>query len=81
MQGTSPPAVIRLRTDALDAWAAREGLPNDTATAERIGVSPSTLWRIVNDEVVPGEKFIAAALAVTGRKFEELFEVVPGDAA
>jgi transcriptional regulator with XRE-family HTH domain len=76
MHSTSPPAEIRLRTDAFDAWAASQGLESDTAAAERIGVSQPQLSRVLAGNVAPGEKFIAALLAATGRKFEQMFEVV-----
>lgn len=39
------------------------------------GVSRSQLYRVLNGETAPGEQFIAAVLAKTGAKFEELFEV------
>lgn len=76
MHSTSPPAEIRLRTDAFDAWVASQGLASDTAAAERIGVSQPQLSRVLSGSVAPGEKFIAALLAATGRKFEQMFEVV-----
>lgn len=76
MQSTSPPAEIRLRTAAFDAWAASQGFASDTAAAERIGVSQSQLSRVLTGSVAPGEKFIAALLAATGSKFEQMFEVV-----
>ena len=77
MSSTSPPAVIRLRADAFDAWAAGQGLGSEAAQAERIGVSQPQLNRVLNGSVAPGEKFIAAVLTASGRKFEEIFEVVP----
>lgn len=74
MQSTS--AVIRLRTDAFAAWAAREKLGSEAAQAERIGVSQPTLNRILNGANPPGEKFIGFLLAASGVKFEDIFEVV-----
>lgn len=72
---TTPAPAIRLRADVWAAWATREDLASETAQARRIGHSQSTLNRILNGDVAPGEKFIAAALAATGMKFEDLFEV------
>lgn len=43
--------------------------------AEFVGVSRAQLYRVLGGDVAPGEQFIAAALAATGAKFEELFEV------
>jgi len=75
MHSPSPPAVIRLRADAYDAWTAREKLGSEFAQAERIGIDRSGLNRVRRGETVPGEKFIAALLAASGMAFEELFEV------
>lgn len=76
MPSTSPLAVIRLRAGAYAEWAAREHLGSEVAQAERIGVAQTTLNRILRGEVIPGEKFIAAILATSNAKFEELFEIV-----
>lgn len=43
--------------------------------ADYVGVSRSQLYRVLAGDVAPGEQFIAAALAATGAKFEDLFEV------
>jgi lambda repressor-like predicted transcriptional regulator len=72
---TTPAPVIRLRADVWAAWASREDLVSEAAQARRIGHSQTTLNRILRGDVAPGEKFIAAALAVTGCKFEHLFEI------
>ena len=72
---TEPAPAIRLRADAWAAWAAGEDLASETAQARRIGHSQTTLNRILRGEVAPGEKFIAAALAATGMKFEDLFKI------
>jgi hypothetical protein len=74
MQSKSP-TVIRLRAGAFAAWAAGEGLLSETAQAERIGVSPTTLNRILRGVIVPGEGFIGAALTATGATFEQLFRI------
>jgi transcriptional regulator with XRE-family HTH domain len=75
MHSTSPPAVIRLRPDAFAAWAQEQELPSESAQAERVGVDRATLSRVRRGVIVPGEQFIAAVLAATGKPFEELFEV------
>lgn len=61
--------------DALALWADREELASEGALAERIGIDRTVLSRIRRGETAPGEKFIAVALAATGLKFEQLFEV------
>jgi hypothetical protein len=75
MTSTSPSAVIRLRSGAFDAWAELQGLTSEVAQAERIGVSSTNLNRIKRGVIAPGEQFIAAVLAGTGRKFEDMFEI------
>jgi len=75
MTSTPSAPVIRLRDDALVKWAERQGLPSETAVAERIGIGQPTLNRIRRGEVAPGEKFIAAVLSATGAKFERFFEI------
>lgn len=72
---TTPSPAIRLRLDVWNAWATGQNLASETAQARRIGHSQTTLNRILRGEVAPGEKFIAAALAATGAKFEDLFEI------
>ena len=51
------------------------GLATEKAQAEHIGVDRATLSRIRRGEIAPGERFIAAMLAVCDVTFEELFEV------
>ena len=75
MHRTPTPTVIRLRADAFAAWAARKGLETEGAQAEHIGIDRATLSRVRRGEIAPGEKFIAALLAASGRKFEQLFEI------
>lgn len=74
MGATASPAV-RLRADA---WSERMGhlhLGRVEEQAEFVGVSRAQLYRVLARDVAPGEQFIAAALAATGAKFEELFEI------
>lgn len=72
---TQTPAVIRLRADAFGTWASGQGLESATAAAEFLGVSHTTLTRVLSGEIKPGEQFIAACLAKYEGTFEELFEV------
>lgn len=48
--------------------------------ARRVGVNRATAYRIDEGMVQPSTKFIAGFITVTGRRFEDLFEIV-GDAA
>lgn len=78
MHSTSTPPRIgtpRLRADAFAAWAERQGLPTETAQAERIGLNRSILSRVRRGESCPSARFIAAVLTATGKKFEAMFEI------
>lgn len=49
---------------------------DDAAIAKYIGVSHSTVWRILNGKMQPGADFISAILvAFPDVKFEDLFFV------
>jgi transcriptional regulator with XRE-family HTH domain len=69
--------VIRLKVDALRARLAKLGVRTDASLAERLGMSRSGMYRVMNGLVLPGEKFIAALLfTFTKLRFEQVFEVV-----
>lgn len=67
---------IRIRFDALDELRAEYGLKSRYALAKRLGVSQSTIGRVLDGEQAPGEQFIAAAVAKLGVPFDAVFEVV-----
>lgn len=74
---STPASAIRLRTEQFRRRAKLHGLDTDTALAAHLGVNRSTLFRTVNRDASPGEKFIAQALAgFPETRFEDLFEVV-----
>ena len=78
MQPTAPMLpgpYARLRIERFDKRAAEMGLANETQIAERLGVSLATVNRIRAGNVIPGERFIAAAVDALGLTFEELFEI------
>jgi hypothetical protein len=81
MHSTPEPA-IRLRTEQFQRHSRLHGLDTDTAKAACLGISRSTWYRILNGDMAPGERFMARALAAFPElKFEDLFEVIEGDAA
>jgi hypothetical protein len=84
MQVASKP-VLRLRVGQLQKHARRLGLdPNNQAIATHLGVSRTTVKRMLSGELAPGERFIARTLAAfPDLKFDDLFEVVEdaGDGA
>jgi hypothetical protein len=76
----STPTAIRLRQDRFEERAKELGLGSNTACAEHIGVDQSTLSRIRNGDVLPGEKFIAACLTSGfAPNFEWLFRLGTGE--
>jgi transcriptional regulator with XRE-family HTH domain len=78
MQPTAPMLpgpYARLRKARFDERTAELGLDTDMAVAEHLGVAESTVNRVRNGNVIPGERFIAAAVSELGLKFEELFEI------
>lgn len=56
-----------------------KGLTTQFARAQRIGVSRTTVGRVENGDIKPGEEFVAAVLKTfEDLSFEDLFEVVTG---
>jgi transcriptional regulator with XRE-family HTH domain len=74
-QEAAPPAVVRLKADAYAAWTTRMKLAGDERQAAYLGVSRSNLGKVRRGEIKPGEQFIAALLAASGRRFEYFFEI------
>lgn len=70
-----PGPYARLRLRRFDERTTELGLVTDLAVAERLGVSEATVNRVRNGKVVPGERFIAAAVSELGLTFEQLFEI------
>lgn len=73
-------ATLRLRTDQLAKYRAVAGLNTDTALAERMGIDPSTVSRVLRGEQSPGVKFIPGVVsAFKGLTLDDLWEVVAND--
>lgn len=74
-------AALELRTDKLAELRAVAELQSDAELARRMGISQSSLHRVVTGASRPGVRFIAGLLAVFGgeRWFERLFVIVPDD--
>jgi transcriptional regulator with XRE-family HTH domain len=65
----SQQGLIRLRK--------KTGLDSDQQLAQRIGIDPATLSRVLNGKSEPGQKFLAGVLQAFGHRwFTELFQVV-----
>lgn len=66
---------MKLRLDKLDERAKALRLENDAQIADRLGLDRAGISRLRSGESNPGERFIAAAIAELGCKFEYLFEI------
>lgn len=71
---------IKVRSGALYQYLKAEGISRNEL-ARRCRVSNATAYRIDEGMVDPSPKFIAGLISVTGKKFEQLFEIVSEDAA
>ena len=65
---------LLLKERALDECLAELGISRDEL-ARRMGVSTATTYRAHTERTEPGPKFIAALMDVTGKPFEDLFEI------
>lgn len=75
-------ARIVLRRDQLAKFRriARNGLEVDATFAERIGVNPGQVSRVLKGKSAPGTRFIAGCLELFGVEcFADLFSVEPDD--
>ena len=72
-----------LRVDQLENFRSRmPGLETDAAFAERIGLHPGQVSRVLNDDSHRkfGKRFIAGILDVFGIEFfADLFTIIPDD--
>lgn len=69
---------IRVRSGVLYHLLKNEGISRNEL-ARRLGVSHATAYRIDEGKVDPSPRFIAALITVSGKKFEELFEILSAD--
>jgi DNA-binding XRE family transcriptional regulator len=67
---------IRLRSNVIHAVCQSVGGISRDELARRLHVSSTTTYRIERGDVSPSPRFIAALMQLTGRRFEELFEIV-----
>ena len=73
---------LRLRTDQLTKMRRLAGIQTDAALAERMGVDPATVSRVLKGKNSPGPKFMAALVSCfPGFDLDDLFEVVTDTAA
>lgn len=72
-------ATLRLKTETLANYRRLAHLKTDAALAERMGIDPGNLSRVLKGKQQPGPKFIAAMCDAFEARLEELFEVVDTD--
>lgn len=74
-------ATLRLKADVLANYRRLAGLKTDAALAQRMGIDPGNLSRVLRGTQQPGPRFIAALCGAFEAKLEELFEIVHQDEA
>lgn len=75
-------ATLVLRKDKFDAYRRLVGLETDVSLARRIGVDPTTVYRVLNGKTAMSARFIAGIVDVFGAElFPDLFEVAPAGPA
>lgn len=65
-----------MKPGALDGCLAELGGISRNELARRMGVDSATPYRVQSGRTQPGPKFIAALIDVTGKSFDDLFEIV-----
>lgn len=73
---------LRLRADQLRKLRTLAGITTDAALAERMGMDPATVSRVLSGRNAPGPRFMAALVGCfPGWDLDDLFEVIGGDEA
>lgn len=72
--------MIALKPGALSRCCSELGLSRE-ALSRRMGVSPTTLYRLDRGDSTPSARLIALLIRATGRPFEALFDVGPEETA
>lgn len=78
----SPDPKLTLNRAKLDELRRAHGISNETELARRIGVTPSTLYRISLGQVQPSSSFVARVkIAFPMASLDSLFSVDRGEVA
>ncbi|MFD1547054.1 helix-turn-helix domain-containing protein [Nonomuraea guangzhouensis] len=73
-------ATLVLRADKFNAYRRLAGLDTDASLAQKIGVDPTTVYRVLNGRTAMSAKFIAGIVQIFGADlFADLFEIVADD--
>jgi DNA-binding XRE family transcriptional regulator len=65
---------IKIKQGVLYSLCKQEGISRDEL-ARRVGVNRATAYRIDEGMADPSPKFIAGLIHVSGKKFEDLFDI------
>lgn len=75
-------ATLRLRRDRLEEHRAEHDLTSESRLARAMGADRGTVNKVLNGKAKPGPDFIASLKkALPGVRFEDLWEIVPKEAA
>jgi DNA-binding XRE family transcriptional regulator len=69
---------IAMKPSAMHGYCREHDISRDELS-RRMGVSTTTAFRIEKGDSDPSPKFIACLMRLTGRPFEDLFEIVGED--
>lgn len=70
---------ISLKQGAMHEYCRELDISRDELS-RRMGVATTTAFRVEKGDSEPSPRFIARLMSVTGRSFEELFEILGEDA-
>jgi transcriptional regulator with XRE-family HTH domain len=68
-------ARIAPKHDAIWSYLKAENISRDEL-ARRIGVDRATAYRVDEGKAAPSPKFIAGLMIATGKRFEDLFDII-----
>lgn len=74
-------ATLRLRTDNLAKIKRWKGIETDAQLAAAMGIDAGNLSRVLRGTQQPGPRFIAALCHALDAELDDLFEIVPEEAA
>lgn len=71
---------ISMRPGVIYNYCSELGISRDELS-RRMGIATTTAFRVEKGDVDPSAKFVASLMHVTGKPFDDLFEIVAGVAA
>lgn len=69
-------ATVQLNLNGLNRKRKQAGILDDKDLAQRMGINPATVHRVLNGKAEPGNRFIAGMALVFGRdSFPKIFNI------